>query len=370
MVSAAIAVRPHQNCLRHVLRRFTGIFVKLLPFAQAHNVRIVLVNRRDYLGSAPYSDDELSVLKAAHSALPGNSDAARTALLGFMRDRAREVYDLLVKFVADNDVPLASHADNTGGIIVSGWSFGSGLMIALLAYVAEFPVSGVELGKYVRRVVFYGVYYAIQHSAAHSENLMCTPLDGPMHTMGYSPPEDPYNPLWDPAVADDRPRAFANWVSGYFQHGDTADAIERRVALANPPPTLSTLTEEELASVMYPGPGNPGGSDDMLMGGGIQSGMFKQLKDKAFYLQPGAKAETLEEDPVTDAWRDVEVRYVWCERSVWEMTWSAWKIREELQEAKESGKKMRNLKVLRLPGANHFVSLRRLFHSDLAIPPC
>ena len=73
-----------------------------------------------------------------------------------MRDRAREVYDLLVKFVADNDVPPASPADNTGGIIVSGWSFGSGLMIALLAYVAEFPITEVELGKYVRRVIFYG----------------------------------------------------------------------------------------------------------------------------------------------------------------------------------------------------------------------
>ena len=130
--------------------------MKLLPFAQAHNVRIVLVNRRDYLGSTPYSEDELSALKAAHSALPGNPDVARAALLGFMRDRAREVYDLLVKFVADNDVPPASPADNTGGIIVSGWSFGSGLMIALLAYVAEFPITEVELGKYVRRVIFYG----------------------------------------------------------------------------------------------------------------------------------------------------------------------------------------------------------------------
>ena len=63
--------------------------------------------------------------------------------------------------------------------------------------------------------------------------------------MGYAPPEDPYNPLFDPALGADAPRAFASWVSGYFQHGDTADAIERRVPLADPPPTLSILTDEE-----------------------------------------------------------------------------------------------------------------------------
>lgn len=73
-----------------------------------------------------------------------------------MRDRAREVYDLLVQFVIDNDIPVARPSEEKGGIIVGGWSFASGWMMALLAHVAEFPIVEVELGKYVRRVIFDG----------------------------------------------------------------------------------------------------------------------------------------------------------------------------------------------------------------------
>ena len=182
--------------------------------------------------------------------------------------------------------------------------------------------------------------------------------DGPFHVMGYPLPEDPYNPLWDPTLGADTTRVFANWVSGYFQHGETADTIERRVPLETPPPTLSTLTDEERDSALYPGPGNPGGSDDLLLLAGIKSDFFIELKDKALYppAEKSSAPESEDEEETTDAWRDVEVRYLWCDRSVWEMTWTSWKLREELRQAKEAKRSMRPLKVVRLRGANHFVS--------------
>ena len=74
----------------------------------------------------------------------------------FMQDRARELYSLLVRFVKENDIPLASHADNVGGIVLGGWSFAAGWMTALLANVATFPVNDVELGAYMRRIILHG----------------------------------------------------------------------------------------------------------------------------------------------------------------------------------------------------------------------
>ncbi|KAH9933984.1 uncharacterized protein BXZ73DRAFT_100822 [Epithele typhae] len=313
-----------------------GVFAKMIPPAHAHNARLVLVNRRDYPGSKPYTPAELALLKRATALVSTDAAGARTLLASFMRDRAREVYDFLVHFIADNDVPAADAARNAGGIVLAGWSFSSAWMTALLAHVGEFPMNDVEVDRYVRRVVLY---------------------DGPYHSMGYPPPSDPYNPLWDASLGSDATRAFAMWVSGYFQHGDSADAIERRTPLANPAPTLSTLTDEERESALYPGPGEPSGSDGLLLAGGIQSGLYEQLKNAALYL-PEEIASPLGEDGdemVTSAWSDVEVRYIWCERSVWEMTWTSWKMREEMREAQAQGKNMRNLKILRLLDANHFV---------------
>ena len=41
---------------------YLGTFVKLLPLAHAHNTRIILINRRDYPGTTPYTDEERAAL--------------------------------------------------------------------------------------------------------------------------------------------------------------------------------------------------------------------------------------------------------------------------------------------------------------------
>ena len=76
-----------------------------------------------------------------------------------MQERAREVYDLLARFIQDNNIPLAQHEAKKGGIVLGGWSFGTAWMSSFLAYAPSFPSArdgSVDLSKYVRRVVFYG----------------------------------------------------------------------------------------------------------------------------------------------------------------------------------------------------------------------
>ncbi|KAH9937793.1 uncharacterized protein BXZ73DRAFT_89228 [Epithele typhae] len=302
-----------------------GIFAKLIPLAPSHNARIVVVNRRDYPGSQPYSDIDLKGLRNGNAALKdGDQEKARALIAAFMRARAREVYDFLADLIEGGDVREAQPKKNAGGLVVVGWSFATVWMTALLAHVAEFETVAAPLSKYMRRVVI---------------------LDGPYHVLGYQPPgTNIYNPLWDPdATVED----FAFWVSGYYRHGDTEGTLEGRTPLKSPAPTLMTLTDEERASTLFPSPSDPDGSDQMLLVGGRASGVFSDLRKAAFALPPTGKNGAVR--------KDVEIRCVWCDASIWEMVWARWKMEEELQAAKETRISMREVESVRLAGCNHFV---------------
>ena len=142
--------------LTYTFLHVPAIFSKLIPIAAGHNARVVLVNRRDYPSSKPYTLEERALIVNAALEVKTDPLAAREKLYGFMRERAREVYDLLVHFVAQHNIPPARPEENKGGIVIGGWSFGTGWMTSLLANVSSFPVHDVELSRYVRRVIFYG----------------------------------------------------------------------------------------------------------------------------------------------------------------------------------------------------------------------
>lgn len=119
----------------------------MLPLAESHNSRIVLVNRRDYPGAIPYSDEEMHLLSSTMLDTP---EAAANIKL-FAEARAREVYDFLVHLVKTENIPV------DGGIVLAGWSLGAVWMTAFLAYASTFPVGDIDLRRYIRRVVLYGM---------------------------------------------------------------------------------------------------------------------------------------------------------------------------------------------------------------------
>lgn len=183
--------------------------------------------------------------------------------------------------------------------------------------------------------------------------------DVPYHTLGYPPLNgDTYgNPLFDASLApDDRTGVFADWVSGYFKQTDSLDDLDRRTWLAHPPPTISTMTAEELASALYPSPGDPGGSDCVLMNTGIQSGAFRALRTNALRLPAGGASVNGDGGPTRTQWAGVEVLFVWCDATPWECTWAYYALKEEVQEAREAGDMLRKVTFARVRNANHFVS--------------
>ncbi|KAI0355228.1 hypothetical protein OH77DRAFT_1437142 [Trametes cingulata] len=311
----------------HGLGWHAGNFKKLLPFAKQLNVRIVLVNRRDYPGSRPYTPEERAALARLASADPSPEAAADTA--AFVKQHARDIYDFLADFVQHERVP-APQGNATGGIVIVGWSLGCISMNALLANVGSFPVGNIQLSKYVRRVVLYEPWHGLH---------------------GYPYPKDYYHPLHDTSLSDaERLATFDAWVSGYFDHGDVwtqgAAALEFRTPSANPPSTSSRMTAAELAESTYAAPAQADGSDMQLIRAFNTQALWAPLKDQALYLREPA--------PGADDWRNVEVRYVWGDRTTWEMLWCEYLFTKELEEARAAGKPFRNVEIVHLKGANHF----------------
>ncbi|KAH9934518.1 uncharacterized protein BXZ73DRAFT_45795 [Epithele typhae] len=310
------------------------VFERLLPLAAAHNVRIVAPARYDYPGSASYSATERERLARLLKASPESKDAFADAH-DVALDRAREVHDFLCDLVR-REPSLPRRADG-GGIVLVGWSMGTLWATAFLAYapdiVAETSESegsalggraAPDLSSYVRRVVLY---------------------DGIAGFFGFEDPEGTYSPTRDQSLSGaERFDAFDAWVGGYYDHGERI-GLETRAATPVAS-SLPGLTPEQRAACTCRTPwGEQGeGSDMGMIILWAVHGISGLTKERAFYLEPDAHRS---------GWEEVEVRVVWCDRSIWPSAWAGKRLEEELAAAREDGKAMRKVQVARFRGANH-----------------
>ncbi|KAI0328019.1 hypothetical protein GY45DRAFT_1307556 [Cubamyces sp. BRFM 1775] len=303
-----------------------GVFRKLIPLAAKSNARVVLVNRRDYPGSEPYTPEERAVFTRLAGAAP--SPEASAEAQAFFRDRVKEFYDFIVDFVRRENIPRPK--GDTGGLIIAGWSLASTWLTTLLANVGLFQEGDVQLSKYVRRVILY---------------------DSSHWCYGYAPPPNSWQPLYDDTLSEEeRVLRFGIYITGYYAHGDVwADgpsALEFRTPLDDPSPTGARMTPEELAETASAAVQGPGGSEGLLAQVMSIHGVIVASRQGALYPQEAIEGAS--------NWEDVEVRHLWCDRSVWEMPWGTKKLMDEIEEAKKAGKRVRDVVFARLKGANHF----------------
>ncbi|KAI1782847.1 hypothetical protein LXA43DRAFT_1049174 [Ganoderma leucocontextum] len=316
-----------------------GTFSRLIPLTERYNTRLVLVNRCDYPGGTPYTDEE----RAMVAKLTPDSDEAllaqaRERFDRFLRDRAREVFDFLEGLVRRNDIPPAQHEKNTGGIVVAGWSLGALWMTSLLAYAPSFPVNDVKLSGYVRRVIVFDT----------GNIVMGYPRRSGMYIRAFDPQLPPEEraasyDVWDRALA----------ISSYYPHGGTLDTIALR-PLNRPPPTLSTLSAEERSNMAF----KPDGDlDSRIMLTGIQSGLFAAIRERALLVPNDGGAGDSEDAvvPLVDAWKDVEARFVWGGKSLPEVSHAMLTLRSEVENGKKEGVSLRKVKFVTVKEGNHFV---------------
>lgn len=175
-------------------------------------------------------------------------------------------------------------------------------------------------------------------------------IDPPYHALGYKSPADWYNPIFDPLLApSERPKKFLTWVSGYYEHGDSIPSLEQRNALASPRPTILNMSQDDIESGMDIKPTLPGGSDNVMLDQGIKHGLFAILREEAVYVNKTPRH--------SGEWSDIGLNYLWCDNSPWEMPYGALTFQEEIDEAKKLGRDMRDIHIIRLKGANHFVRM-------------
>ncbi|TBU24586.1 hypothetical protein BD311DRAFT_701753 [Dichomitus squalens] len=316
--------------LLHGLLWHSTVFAKLVPIAGRFNARVILVNRQDYPGAEPFTLEERAELSKAVEELKKNPLSARDRLDAHMKRQAREIYDLLIHLVAEHHIPPANFEANTGGIIIGGWSFGAAWMTALLANAASFPVRDIKLGRYMRRVIIY---------------------DTADFVIGFQTLPDAYFPLNDGTLpAEQYAQLMAKWITAYFPHGDSPEQYEYKTYLTSPPPTFTVMTEEERQSTKHDAPGDSkSGSDYLLMIAARQSGLFDTLRKNALRLPPPNASL------VGDAWKDVEVRNLLCDRSLWFILWADANLRREVADERKAGIPLRPVTFTRVRGANHFV---------------
>ncbi|KAH9013654.1 alpha/beta-hydrolase [Lactarius pseudohatsudake] len=302
----------------HGLASPAGVFSRLAQKAGKLGARVVLINRRGYPFSKPFSDEERALLVSSADDTLGD----QSKVDDFVKGLARELYDFLILLVSAGDIPPKS-------ITLAGWSLGTLWMAAFLAHAPSFPATNVALHQYFRRVITY---------------------DPMPQLLGYHPPER-YNLPSNPSVAPgEHGKVFLTSVSGYFAHGDTPETLTHD-ALSEPGPSIENMSPEDLLQNLYEEAAKPDSLDFLLIYSGIKQGTFDRLHDAALFPSHATASDR--------EWGDIEFRVVWCDRTIGLIVWGAWAFEAEMAESAKEGKdsvkkRMRKCSIVRMHGANHF----------------
>lgn len=136
-------------CMHSGLNEFraTAVFNRLLPLAPQYNIRLVLVNRRDYPNSSPYTDKDLEKLNSTDDWTQNQ----------FAKGRAQEYATFIKQFVEQEGVPEMTADGKDGGIVLLSWSSGVAYTITLLSFADSLPEdlrNAIE--PYLRSYVSFG----------------------------------------------------------------------------------------------------------------------------------------------------------------------------------------------------------------------
>lgn len=135
-----------------ILTHRLGVFRRMFAPAE-HNLRLVLLNTRDYPGSSPYTEDDLSIMTS------GGFDRQET----FIRDQGHEIATFLLEYIRATNIPPYRTSDEgegvPGGLVLLAWSMGNLFTMSMLGNAMSFPEdTQTTLHKYLRMVVLHGTF--------------------------------------------------------------------------------------------------------------------------------------------------------------------------------------------------------------------
>ena len=126
-----------------------AIFRRLLPYANKRNLRLVLLNMRDYPGSSPFTPEEVAGM--------ASKDVQEQA--GVIREMGRQIATFLAYFIHKYDIPTPriTRGKKNGGLSLLTWSLSNTMSMSLLGNAHTLPKKTKEvLDQYWHTLVMYG----------------------------------------------------------------------------------------------------------------------------------------------------------------------------------------------------------------------
>ncbi|KNZ76585.1 hypothetical protein J132_09446 [Termitomyces sp. J132] len=296
---------------------FTGDNLKKLHnHAHAFNLRTVIWNRRDYVGSSKYTSDELEDLNHGQRA--------------FLDRLGVHLAQFLLWFIEQHNVPKVNADRTTGGFAIMGWSLGNLTAITLFSHKNLFAPETYELlGKYVKNLIIYdATLLAFGWRLPPSE----TPpnIYDPLTTFTTEPPE----------VAQHN---FDVWVSSYYDHPKNPESVRdlhfaRRTEFA----TSDTWSAEDLKAFHdY----DAFRRSDMPVFQPTMQSIIRELSDRVLGL---------DDNTSTMAFPNCPIIYLRPTRTTWRCYWFGIQAERTYDEHRRNGRNVRTAIFLPIEGGNHF----------------
>ena len=135
----------------------------MLPFASAHNVRLVLLNARDNGQSTLFTEAELSAIHSSDISIQRQ----------FLRDTVCEYASFLKWYIYREDIPPIREdpvtGERMGGINLIAWSGGNAYFIPFFGMADVIPERVRDaIEPYLRSYVIFGGYSTPQFDPKHT----------------------------------------------------------------------------------------------------------------------------------------------------------------------------------------------------------
>lgn len=293
------------------------VFKRVHALAQDRGIRFVALNRRNYPGSTPYSEEETNVLR-------NGTKEERDA---YLRNRGHEIALFIDRFIEKTDIAPIFTTTGGGGIALLAWSAGSGLLTAMIAHADTLPRPvQSRLSSYIRSLIFQESH-GTQFGFSVSEFEFSLP-----RLVDHIP------------NVEERHKMFGQWVSGYFEHGDVSTRDRKVLSWVVPSTkrigTIYNMTKEEQEEMLCLG---YEATLDMI----FMTHFGKQLGEvyrKTFFPgEVGGREPRL--------FKDLKITYFLggiCPAFAFDAAWNLEK------DVKEAGSKGRRVDVRIVPETNHF----------------
>ncbi|KAI0647699.1 alpha/beta-hydrolase [Trametes meyenii] len=312
-----------------------AIYRPLIPYAVAQNLRLVLLNLRDYPGSTPYSVEDIEDIRS-----PSVEAHSRS-----LQDRGLELATFLRRFIEAESIPpiqkTVGSEELSGGLSLLSWSGGNTPSVAMLAHGKQLSEETRSLlGTYLRSFIMYdpSSFVVGQPAPSGLGTLRRKPsaptevqlADFALSVSSYYPPITLPNDI-DPPPTYDPPRRAVH---------ESADEIDPKYT-----PTTSRMAPEVLRSVTHP----VIFEQNQHLTWAISRDVCKANLSCALYdcrFDDGSGM-------MKELWPTIRVHVVWCDMTVGDCAWAAAVIRAQYSGA--TPKHQRPLEFHRLESANHFV---------------